>query len=173
MSQINQENEETRTGDSSIWSHWLERLRRVFPSDDNDPRGSQFAMAIRNRFRDLYPLEDEEIGGVWYATLQALQQLGPRSPEVEARFLLSPQRLPAPETDVFAEPVHQPLSVQRDFNETRSQTTPRLFYLFTFTDLLPVAQNIKLFEESAIARLKNLSEHPPHSTLDLELTAKQ
>ena len=45
-------------------------------------------------------------------------------------------------------------------------------FFFTFTDLLPVTQNIKLFEESAIARLKNLCKHPPRSTLELELAAQ-
>jgi len=171
MSRINENNEEIRTGDSSIWGHWLKRLRAVFPSDVTEPQGPEFAKAIRDHFRELYQLEDEEIGDVWYATLQALDQPGPQSREIEARFLLSPQRTAASDIDVFAEPVHQPHSVHRDFNETQPEATRRLYYFFTFTDLLPVAENIKLFEESAISRLRNLHKHPPHSTLDLEMTA--
>ena len=174
MSLANSDNKERgTTGNHSGWTYWLERMRRIFSSENDEPQGSNFAIDIRDKFKSLYPLEDEEIGGVWYATLQALQPLENSDTELEARFTLSPDRTANAPTDVFAEPLHVPLTIQRDFNQPQSDTAQRLFFFFTFTDLLPVSQNIKLFEESAIARLRNLCEHPPHSTLEFELAAQK
>src|SRR5438046_875864 len=130
MSLTNAENDDTRTGTSEGWSYWLEMLRRIFPTGASDTQDSHFAVAIRDRFRDLYPLEDEAIEGVWYAELQALQSLEGSPTEVEARFSLSPQRISVTQSNVFQEPVHRPISVQRDFNEPQSQTSPRLYYIF-------------------------------------------
>lgn len=173
MSLANSDNKERgTTGSHSGWAYWLEKMRRIFSPENDEPQGSDFAIAIQDTFKDLYPLEDEEIGGVWYANLQALQPLDNSGTELEARFNLSRDRTAKTEIDVFNEPLHVPIAIERDFNEPQSETASQLFFFFTFTDLLPVTQNIKLFEESAIARLKNLCEHPPHSTLELELAAE-
>ena len=174
MTLANSDNKERGiTGSHSGWAYWLGKMRRIFSSENDEPQGSDFSIAIRDRFNDLYPLEDEEIGGVWYATLQALQPLDNSGTELEARFSLSPNRTAKLETDVFNEPLHVPISIERDFNEPQSESASQLFFFFTFTDLLPVNQNVKLFEESAIARLKNLCKHPPRSTLELELAAQK
>lgn len=163
-------NEETRTGNSG-WSYWLEKLRQIFPSEGSDPRGTEFAVTIRDRFRTAYTVKDEVSGETWYAALQALQCLTESPAEVEARFILSTEET-APKTDVFNEPVHAPVSVYRDFNEPDPQTAPRLFYFYTFTDLIPVSQNIKLFEESAIGRVQNFRKRPPRSTIEEELAVQ-
>lgn len=173
MSLANSDNKESgTTGNHSGWAYWFEKMRRIFSSEDDEPQGSDFAISIQDKFKDLYPLEDEEIGGVWYAALQALQPLENSGTELEARFTLSRDRTANAKTDVFAEPLHIPITIQLDFNEPQSETAQRLYFFFTFTDLLPVSQNIKLFEESAIARLRNLCKHPPRSTLELELAAQ-
>jgi hypothetical protein len=173
MSLANSDNQErSSTGNLSGWSYWLEKMRRIFSSENDEPQVSDFAIAIQDKFKDFYSLEDEEIAGVWYAALQAIQPLENSGTELEARFILSRDKTSQPKTDVFNEPLHVPLSIEHDFNEPQSETAQRLFFFFTFTDILPVSQNIKLFEESAIARLKNLCKHPPRSTLELELTAQ-
>ena len=140
-------------------------------AEDDEPQRRDFASAIQDKFKDNYRLEDEEVGGVWYATLQAMQMLENSKTEIEARFTLSRDKTPNV-TDVFAEPLHRPITIERDFNEPESDSAQRLFFFFTLTDLLPVSQNVKLFEECAIARLRNLCNHPPHSTLQLELAAR-
>ena len=172
MSLVNSDKQRSTTENLSGWSFWLDKMRRIFSSEDDKPQVSDFAIAIQDIFKDFYPLEDEEIGGVWYAALEALQPLENSGTDVEARFTLSRHRIAKAKTDVFAEPLHVPITVERDFNEPESETPDRLFFFFTFTDLLPVTQNVKLFEESAIARLKNLCKHPPRSTLELELAAQ-
>lgn len=163
-------NEESRTGNSG-WSHWLEKLRQIFPSEGSDPRGFEFAIAVKDHFKEAYPLKDELSGETWYAALQALQLISESPAEVEARFVLSSDKTD-PKADVFNEPVHAPVSVQRDFNEPAPQMAPRFFYFFTFTDLVPVTENIKLFEESAISRVQDFKRRPPRSTLEQELAAK-
>jgi hypothetical protein len=50
--------------------------------------------------------------------------------------------------------------------------TSRFFYFFTFTDLVPVTENVKLFEESALSRVRDFKRRPPRSTLEQELAAK-
>lgn len=163
-------NEESRTGNSG-WSYWLEKLRQIFPSEGSDPRGSEFAIAVKDHFKEAYPLKDEVSGETWYAALQALQLLTESPAEVEARFILSSDKT-EPKSDVFNESVHAPVSIQRDFNEPAPQMAPRFFYFFTFTDLVPVAENIKLFEESALSRVQDFKRRPPRSTLEQELAAK-
>ena len=164
-------NEESRTGNSG-WGYWLEKLRQIFPSEGSDPLGLEFAAAIKERFTAAFPLKDEESGETWYAALQALQTLTESPAEVEARFILSSEKTD-PKIDVFNEPVHPPVSVHRDFNEPPPQMAPRFVYFFTFTDLVPVSQNIKLFEESAIARVQNFKKRPSRSTLEQELAANR
>lgn len=163
-------NEESRTGHSG-WSYWLEKLRQIFPSEGSDPRGSEFAIAVKDRFTEAYPLKDEVIGETWYAALQALQLLTESPAEVEARFIISSDKTD-PGTDVFNEPVHAPVSVHGNFNEPAPRMAPQFVYFFTFTDLVPVSENIKLFEESAVSRVKEFKGRPPRSTLEQELTAK-
>jgi hypothetical protein len=164
-------NQQSHSGHSSGWDYWLEKLRQIFLSEGGDPRGSAFAVAIQDLFKDAYPLKDESTGETWYAALQALESLNESPAEVEARFILSSEKT-TPKTDVFNEPVHAPVSVVRDFNEPAPQTAPRLFYFYAFTDLLPFSQNIKLFEESAIACVQNFRKRPPRSTLKEELAAQ-
>ena len=117
-------------------------MRRIFSSENDEPQGSDFEIAIQSTFKDLYPLEDEEIGGVWYANLQALQPLDNSGTELEARFSLSRDRTAKTETDVFNEPLHIPITIRQDLM-SRSLKLRRNFSFFS--PLLTSYRLLKMF----------------------------
>jgi hypothetical protein len=156
-------------GSSGGWKYWLGVLRGIFPHTEStdDLRGSAFATAVIDRFKDDYILKDQNIG-TWHAALEAAQAIDDATGgEVEARFLISRTQHEVPK-NVWAQPVHRPIRATHDFNEGKPASTEDLYLFFSFSDMLPVNQNIKLFEECAIARVKNHQQRTLTSELEPE-----
>lgn len=160
--------EEPRGG----WDYWLGVLRGIFTGGaaGDDLRGRDFANTIVERFREGYVLQDEALG-TWFASLMAVEAPDETSPhEFEARFLLSRERFNVP-PDVWGKPVDGEIRVSRDYNEPSRPRGEALVLNFSFSDTLPVHQNLSLFSECAISRLKNLHKHPLRYELETEESA--
>jgi hypothetical protein len=148
-------------GSRSGFDYLLGVLRGIFTSGDrsDELRGSDFTNAIIDRFRESYVLEDIALG-TWFATLLAVDSTeDSASGEFEARFLLSRKQCFMPQ-NVWDKSVNQEISVARNYNEPLPHHPETLILNFSFSDMLPIRQNLQFFSECAISRLKNLQEHP-------------
>lgn len=160
--------EEPRGG----WDYWLGFLRGIFTGGaaDNDPRGLEFVDTIVECFRQGYVLQDRELG-TWFVNLRAVAAPDESSPhEFEARFLLSRERFSVP-PDVRERPVDEEIRVARNYNERPRPFGEVLVLNYSFSDSLPVRQNLSFFSECAISRLKNLHKHPLRYELETEESA--
>jgi len=160
---------EYQTQNRSDWKYWLGVLRGVFTGQAaaDELRGSDFADAIVERFKEGYVLEDKAIGQ-WFATLEAAETIeDSNAGEFEARFLLSREQQAVPD-DVWDQPVHRAIHVSRDFAEPSQRGGEALILFFSFSDLLPVRHNLKLFRECAVSRLTNLTKYPIQREFEME-----
>jgi len=118
---------------------------------------SSFAAQVLQIFKESVPVGDEETGP-WFATVEAANwdEDDVDQGQISFRFVVSKEPLEPPQ-EVRSGSLARPRTVTYDFrDEARSQADDMLTVFFTFTDELPLAQNIELFRDFTTLQIKDL-----------------